>query len=180
MPPRLPALVAALAFAAAATAQPVQDRYRIAVDATGDRCTYTIQDHADQSLFLVAPGGRVQFQPRGPRVVKVTVQPDPASGVEGGEGVGQMWVTESRPRTVPVRTDLSQASTHEVVIECCTVGNRRRTCPEGRFVRAVAETEAVGQARDSAPGERASGPSAGAPPRAGPERRAGPRMRVVD
>ena len=179
--PHLSVLVAASALAAgAAGAQPTQERHRIAVTTTADQCTYTIQDQADQTLFVVEPGGQVQFQPRGPRVVKVTVRQDPESGVEGGEGVRQMWVTNSRPRVFPVRTDLDLETTHEVVIECCTVGNRRRTCPEGRFVRAVPEREGLGQVGHGLSSEAASGPAAGPPPRGAPvDRRAGPRMKVV-
>lgn len=174
--------VLALVLATAVSAQPApQQQYQIAVTTTGDQCTYTIRDHADQDLFRVEPDGEVQFMPRGPRVVKVTVQPDPESGIEGGEGVRQMWVTNSRPRDFPVRADLGRETSHEVVIECCTVGNRRQTCPDDRLVRAVAEGESVGGVQDSGPGESASGPSAGDPPaQATDPRRVGPRMVVVD
>lgn len=148
---------------------------------TDNQCIYEIQDQSDQALFLVEPSGQVQFQPRGPYVIKVTVQPDPDSGIEGGEGVQQLWVRDSRPRDFPVRTDLDRETTHEVVIECCTDSRRRRTCPDDRLVRATPAAAPIGHADDSAFGQGAAGPAASAPARRATEPRVlGPRMKVLE
>lgn len=170
-----------LAFATTAAAQP-QERHQIAVRQSEDgrQCEYEISGQEDQALFAVAPGGEVQFQPRGGFLVKVTVQPDP-SGIEGGEGVREMWISNSRPRPFPVRADLNRVTEHEVVIECCTNRNRSRTCPDGQLVRATAPQELIGSGSAVAPASQRSGPSAdGAPPVPMRVPMMGPRMRVQD
>lgn len=152
-------------------------RQQIAVVTSGGQCTYEVKGQPDPTRFEIVPRGQVQFQPRGGHLVKVTVLPNDA-GIEGGEGVREMWVRNARPRYFPVRTSLNRSTEHEVVIECCQ-DQSRQSCAPDRLVRAT-PAGLTGHLGLGAPDGLQSGPSAELPLLEPRPPLLGPRMVVVE
>lgn len=144
-----------------AEAQSRADRYTILVFEDGDMCRYQIQDHSDQDVFNIAPGGMLTIMAKGGLWVDSSVQDDPR-GTPGTRSQRTVAVREEDgSQSFTARSEIGRSTEHKVQIQCCPSRRGRNECP--KWIDAEPPRTSTGAVGMDAPGPEQRGPSAGEP-----------------
>jgi hypothetical protein len=141
-------------------AQSRSDRYVIRVFEQADVCRYQIQDHADQDLFHIRPGGTVTIQTKEALWVDVAIQDD-SRGTPGTRSRRSVALRSANDGDViTARSSLGRSTEHKVQIQCCVERREQEECP--KWTDARPPRTAMGTGDPGLSGLPARGPAAGA------------------
>ncbi len=98
------------------SAQGRKDSYTIVISKEQNACFYEIQNHADQDLFRITPGGFVHFQATGTRA-RVVIEKD--NGVGGTTGARKVKLKDGQSKRRTARSAIRRNTQHLVHIRCC-------------------------------------------------------------